>query len=95
MNNRYLGNGRLHVEVLGQGYTWLDTGTHESLVEATNFVRTVETHQRRKLACLEEIAYMNGWISREALQKAYEEVKHNQYGTYLKDILDGKYLDTN
>ena len=95
LNNRYLKNGRLQVEVLGQGYTWLDTGTHESLVEATNFVRTVETHQRRKLACLEEIAYMNGWISREELQKAYEEVKHNQYGTYLKDILDGKYLDTN
>ena len=95
LNNRYLKNGRLQVEVLGQGYTWLDTGTHESLVEATNFVRTVETHQRRKLACLEEIAYMNGWISREELQRAYEEVKHNQYGTYLKDILDGKYLDTN
>lgn len=95
LNNRYLKNGKLQVEVLGQGYTWLDTGTHESLVEATNFVRTVETHQRRKLACLEEIAYMNGWISREELQKAYEEVKHNQYGTYLKDILDGKYLDTN
>lgn len=95
LNNRYLKNGSLQVEVLGQGYTWLDTGTHESLVEATNFVRTVETHQRRKLACLEEIAYMNGWISREELQKAYEEVKHNQYGTYLKDILDGKYLDTN
>lgn len=94
LNNIYLQNERLQVEVLGQGYTWLDTGTHESLVEATNFVRTVETHQRRKLACLEEIAFMNGWISREELLVAYEEVKHNQYGSYLKDILDGKYLDS-
>lgn len=92
LNNMYLQNGRLHVEVLGQGYTWLDTGTHESLVDATNFVRTVETHQRRKIACLEEIAYMNGWISRDELVAAYEEVKNNQYGAYLKDILDGKYL---
>lgn len=93
LNNLYLQSGRLHVEVLGQGYTWLDTGTHESLVEATNFVRTVETHQRRKLACLEEIAYINGWICREELMLAYEEYKNNSYGAYLKDILDGKYLD--
>ena len=95
LNNLYLQSGRLHVEVLGQGYTWLDTGTHESLVEATNFVRTVETHQRRKLACLEEIAYINGWICREELILAYEEYKNNSYGAYLKDILDGKYLDAN
>ena len=95
LNNLYLQSGRLHVEVLGQGYTWRDTGTHESLVEATNFVRTVETHQRRKLACLEEIAYINGWICREELILAYEEYKNNSYGAYLKDILDGKYLDAN
>lgn len=93
LNNMYLQKGRLHVDVLGQGYTWLDTGTHESLVDATNFIKTVETHQRRKVACLEEIAYINGWISRDELVAAYEEVKHNQYGVYLKDILDGKYLD--
>ncbi len=93
LNNMYLQQGKLHVDVLGQGYTWLDTGTHESLVEATNFIKTVETHQRRKVACLEEIAYINGWISRDELVAAYEEVKHNQYGVYLKDILDGKYLD--
>lgn len=92
LNNMYLQQGRLHVDVLGQGYTWLDTGTHESLVDATNFIKTVETHQRRKVACLEEIAYINGWISRDELVAAYEEVKHNQYGAYLKDILDGKYL---
>jgi len=93
LNNMYLQQGRLHVDVLGQGYTWLDTGTHESLVDATNFIKTVETHQRRKVACLEEIAYINDWISRDELVDAYEEVKHNQYGAYLKDILDGKYLD--
>lgn len=93
LNRMYLERGELRVELLGQGYTWLDTGTHESLVEATNFVKTVETHQHRKIACLEEIAYLNGWISRSELQKTYEVLKKNQYGQYLKDILDGKYLD--
>ncbi len=60
LNRIYLENGELDVMLLGQGFTWLDTGTHESLVEATNFVKTVETHQHRKIACLEEIAYTNG-----------------------------------
>ena len=78
---------------LGQGFTWLDTGTHESLVDATNFVKTVETHQHRKIACLEEIAYLNGWISKEDVMAVYEVLKKNQYGQYLKDVLDGKYLD--
>ena len=93
LNRIYLENGELNVELLGQGFTWLDTGTHESLVEATNFVKTVETHQHRKIACLEEIAYLNGWIDREAVEKVYEELKKNQYGQYLKDVLDGKYID--
>ena len=92
LNRIYLEQGELHVELLGQGYTWLDTGTHESLAEATNFVRTVEMHQHRKIACLEEIAYLNGWISRENLQELYEALKKNQYGKYLKDVLDGKYI---
>ena len=65
LNRIYLENGELDVTLLGQGFTWLDTGTHESLVEATNFVKTIETHQHRKIACLEEIAYTNGWISKE------------------------------
>ncbi len=65
LNRVYLENNALNVEVLGQGFTWLDTGTHESLVDATNFVRTVELHQHRKIGCLEEIAYINGWISKE------------------------------
>ena len=93
LNRIYLENEDLNVELLGQGFTWLDTGTHESLVEATNFVKTVETHQHRKIACLEEIAYLNGWISREDVLKVYEVLKKNQYGQYLKDVLDGKYID--
>ena len=80
-------------ELLGQGFTWLDTGTHESLVDATNFVKTVETHQHRKIACLEEIAYLNGWITKDEVLKTYELVKKNQYGQYLKDVLDGKYRE--
>ena len=93
LNRIYLEQGELNVELLGQGFTWLDTGTHESLVEATNFVKTVETHQHRKIACLEEIAYLNGWISREDVLEVYEILKKNQYGQYLKDVLDGKYID--
>lgn len=93
LNRIYLESGRLNVELLGQGFTWLDTGTHESLVDATNFVKTVETHQHRKIACLEEIAYLNGWISREEMERLYEALKKNQYGQYLKDVLEGKYLD--
>lgn len=93
LNRIYLENDELDVTLLGQGFTWLDTGTHESLVEATNFVKTVETHQHRKIACLEEIAYLNGWISREKVLETYEILKKNQYGQYLKDVLDGKFVD--
>ena len=93
LNRIYLETNALNVELLGQGFTWLDTGTHESLVDATNFVKTVETHQHRKIACLEEIAYLNGWISKEDVMAVYEVLKKNQYGQYLKDVLDGKYLD--
>lgn len=93
LNKIYLKNNNLHVEILGQGFTWLDTGTHESLVDATNFIKTVETHQHRKVACLEEIAYLNGWINKKQLEKLYQPMSNNQYGQYLKDIIDGKYLD--
>jgi glucose-1-phosphate thymidylyltransferase len=93
LNRIYLEQNELNVELLGQGFTWLDTGTHESLVEATNFVMTMEKHQHRKLACLEDIAYRNGWITREDVLKTYEVMKKNQYGQYLKDVLDGKYVD--
>ena len=93
LNQIYLNDGSLNVELLGQGFTWLDTGTHESLVEATNFVKTVETHQHRKIACLEEIAYLNGWITKDDVLNACEEYKKNQYGQYLLDVLEGKYID--
>lgn len=93
LNRLYLEAGRLNVELLGQGFTWLDTGTHESLAEATNFVKTVETHQHRKIACLEEIAYLNGWITKEQVMSTYEVLKKNQYGRYLLDVLEGKFID--
>lgn len=94
LNRIYLEAGKLNVELLGQGFTWLDTGIHESLVDATNFVKTMEQHQHRKIACLEEIAYLNGWITKEDVLAVYEVLKKNQYGQYLKDVLDGKYIDT-
>lgn len=93
LNRIYLEQNELNVELLGQGFTWLDTGTHESLVDATNFVKTVETHQHRKIACLEEIAYLNGWITKEDVMKVYEVLKKNQYGQYLMDVLNGRYID--
>lgn len=93
LNRLYLEAGRLNVELLGQGFTWLDTGTHESLAEATNFVKTLETHQHRKIACLEEIAYLNGWITKEQVMSTYEVLKKNQYGRYLLDVLEGKFID--
>ena len=95
LNKIYLDQGELNVTLLGDGFTWLDTGTHESLVDATNFVKTVEEHQHRKIACLEEIAYRQGWIDREQLEKTYEIYKKNQYGAYLKKLLDRKYIDKN
>lgn len=93
LNKIYLEKGQLDVTLLGRGFTWLDTGTHESLVDATNFVRTMETHQNRKIACLEEIAYFNHWINDEKMYKAYELYQKNQYGKYIKDVMEGKYID--
>lgn len=93
LNRIYLENNELSVSLLGDGFTWLDTGTHESLVDATNFVKTIEEHQHRKIACLEEIAYDNGWIDRKQLEATYEVYKKNQYGVYLKKIMDRKYVD--
>lgn len=93
LNRIYLEKGELDVALLGQGFTWLDTGTHASLVDATNFVCTIETHEHRKIACLEEIAYRNGWITKEKVLEAYELLKKNEYGKYLKDVLDGKYIE--
>lgn len=93
LNRIYLEDGSLNVELLGQGFTWLDTGTHESLVEATNYVKITEQHQHRKIGCIEEVAYLNGWISKDELVKIYESMKNNQYGQYLKDVMAGKYQE--
>lgn len=92
LNRIYLESGRLNMELLGQGYTWLDTGTHESLMDASVFVRTVEDHQHRKIGCLEEIAYLKGWITKEKVLEVAEKLKKNQYGQYLKDVIDCKYI---
>lgn len=93
LNQMYLENGELELLKLGRGFTWLDTGTHESLAEASAFVKSIEDHTNRKIACLEEIAYNNNWITRDDLENRYEIFKKNQYGDYLKDILDGKFIE--
>ncbi len=92
INKRYLAEGTLQVEVLGQGFTWLDTGTHESLVEATEFIKAVETHQHRKVGCVEEIAYLNGWITKEQVLALCDKL-NNQYGEYIRNVVNGKYID--
>lgn len=87
MNQEYLKMGLLNVEKLARGYTWLDTGTHDTLLEASMFVRTLEHHQGFKVACLEEIAFNNGWISRETLQDQAGAMKNNGYGCYLDELV--------
>lgn len=86
VNKAYLEMGELNVELLGRGYAWLDTGTHESLLEASQFIQTIENRQSLKIACLEEIAYRMGYISREKLIKQAEPLLKNQYGQYLIKI---------
>lgn len=88
VNNRYLEQGSLHVEMLGRGTAWLDTGTHESLLEAGTFIETVERRQGLKIACLEEIAYRKGFISAEQLEVLAQPLKKNSYGRYLLDLLN-------
>ena len=87
VNNAYLKSGNLNVELLGRSFAWLDTGTHEALIEASQFVQTIENSQGLKIACLEEIAYNNGWISIESLTKQAKDFKNNNYGKYLREIL--------
>lgn len=90
INKTYLELGELDVELLGRGYTWLDTGTHQSLVDATNFVRTIEDHQGIKIAAPEEIAYINGWITVEQLRCCGEKLSKTGYGQYLIRVANGQ-----
>ena len=87
VNQVYLDRGELQVELLGRGHTWLDTGTHESLLEASQFVQTIEHHQGFKIACLEEIAWNHGWITDEQIMRRAEDLSKNSYGTYLSHLL--------
>lgn len=86
VNKKYLELGELNVELLGRGYAWLDTGTHESLLEASQFIETIEKRQTLKIACLEEIAYKMGYITKDKLWELAEPLKKNQYGQYLLKI---------
>ncbi|WP_188008908.1 glucose-1-phosphate thymidylyltransferase RfbA [Grimontia hollisae] len=88
LNEMYLNNGTLNVELLGRGFAWLDTGTHESLHEASSFVQTIENVQGLKVACLEEIAWRNGWLSSEQLVSLAKPMLKNEYGQYLMRLLN-------
>jgi len=88
INEMYLKENRLKVELLGRGYAWFDTGTHESLLDAGNFIRTIEKRTGLKIACIEEIAYQNGWINKKDIQKLAKPLKKTGYGEYLLKILD-------
>ena len=88
INQSYLEQGKLHVQLLGRGFSWLDTGTHESLLEAAQFVETIETRQGYKIACLEEIAYNNRWLNKQKLKMSAKSMKNNSYGQYLSLLLE-------
>lgn len=88
LNNIYLKNGNLNVELLGRGFAWLDTGTHHSLLQAGQFVKTVEDNQGIKIACLEEVAYRMGFITKEELIQNIEKYKNNEYFTYVREVLN-------
>ncbi|RUO37330.1 glucose-1-phosphate thymidylyltransferase [Aliidiomarina shirensis] len=88
VNRAYLEQGNLNVELLGRGFAWLDTGTHESLLEAAQFVETIEKRQGYKIACLEEIAFYKGWLTSTKLLEQANELKKNGYGRYLLEILE-------
>jgi glucose-1-phosphate thymidylyltransferase len=95
LNRLFLEEGRLNVKLLGRGMAWLDTGTHESLLEASNFIATIEHRQGLKVACLEEIAFSYGYISNDELRKLAEPLSKNNYGKYLIDVADGKIKPVN
>ena len=87
VNNAYLQRDDLHVSLLGRGFAWLDTGTHDSLMEASHFVQTIEARQGLKVACLEEIAYHQGWLSREQLSQQADALSKTGYGQYLQRLV--------
>ncbi len=89
VNQAYVDRGQLWLEKLGRGFSWLDTGTHDSLLDAANFVSVIQARQGLKIACLEEIAYAQGWLAREQLSQIAESMRNNQYGQYLFQILEG------
>ena len=90
VNNAYLQRGKLYVETLGRGYAWLDTGTYESMMDAANFIRTIETRQGLQVACLEEIAFENGWLSASEVRDTIQNMLKTDYGRYLLRITEGK-----
>ena len=90
INQMYMERGDLNVELLGRGFAWLDTGTHESLLEAAMFVETIEKRQGYKIACLEEIAWRNGWLSDEQVMQTAKALSKNSYGQYLSDLMGNK-----
>lgn len=89
VNQTYLAQGRLNVELLGRGFAWLDTGTHDSLLEAAHFVHTIESRQGLKVACLEEIAFKKGWLTADQLEARIQPLAKTGYGQYLQKLLDG------
>jgi len=89
VNRAYLEHGNLNVELLGRGFAWLDTGTHESLLEAAQFVETIEKRQGYKIACLEEIAFNQRWLSKESLEEQARQLRKNSYGDYLQALANG------
>ncbi|MFE4110513.1 glucose-1-phosphate thymidylyltransferase RfbA [Kosakonia sp. YIM B13611] len=88
LNQMYLDQGNLQVELLGRGFAWLDTGTHDSLVEASQFIHTIEKRQGMKVACLEEIAYRNGWLNKEKVEEQASKLAKTEYGRYLKMLIN-------
>ena len=90
VNNAYLEQGKLHVETLGRGYAWLDTGTHQSMLEAANFIHTIETRQGLQVACLEEIAFENKWLTADELRSSIKDMLKTEYGKYLMRITESK-----
>ena len=88
VNNEYLRRGQLHVEIFKRGYAWLDTGTHDSMLDAANFIRTVETRQGLQIACLQEIAYENGWMTKDDIRDSVQDMLKTEYGQYLLRLIE-------